>query len=101
MLDNRGYNHSKNVVKFEAVDKSLHNVGLSKNDRMRIFKILAAILHLGNIELEENTDGKCQISDSSTGHFENAARLLEIDQKRLRAALFTRIITVGDSNPIM
>lgn len=80
---------------FEAVDRALSSIGVSSDERMRVYRILAAILHLGNIIFEETSNGKCRIVADTRIHFENVARLLEIDVEILESALLTRKIEIS------
>ncbi|XP_055308258.1 uncharacterized protein LOC129572340 [Sitodiplosis mosellana] len=68
---------------------------------MQMYRILAAILHLGNIEFEEKLSEKCEISELSRVHLEQSARLLKIDENILKSALLTRSIIVNGSDIIM
>lgn len=102
MSDDRGSNSPNNFMRFEEVDKLLAGMDISSEERMKIYSVLAAILHLGNVIIEENvSEDKCVISNLSVGHFENAARLLNIDQHTLETALLTRTIEVNGLDPIM
>lgn len=87
---------------FGAVDKALIDVGVTNEERIKIYKILAAILHLGNVIFEENplVEG-CQITNSSIDHFCYAAQLLEIEQKNLEVSLLTRKMEINGSDPIV
>lgn len=85
----------------EAIDGALNDVGISHADRMRIYKTLAAILHLGNVIIEEDIlSEKCKISQLSKNHLEHAADLLNIDQQILETALLTRSIEVAGTDQI-
>lgn len=77
------------------------SAGIPTAQRNDLYTILAAILHLGNIVLEEISESKCKISNSSRDHFENAARLLNIDQHTFETALLTRTLEVKGSEPIV
>lgn len=44
--------------------------------------------------------GKCQISETSGIHFENAVYLLGVDKQMLEAALLSRSLNVKDSEII-
>lgn len=69
---------------------------------MKIFKVLAAILHLGNINFDSDlTTGRCQIVHNTKNHFCYAAQLSEIEQKIVETSLLTRKIEVQGSDPIM
>lgn len=84
------------------MDKALERIGISHNERHRIYKILAAILHLGNVEIEDEIGSdKCKISEQSRKHLKCAAILLDIEQEVLEIVLLTRSIDVKGSEPIM
>ena len=40
------------------MDQSMDNVGFSKEEKDNIYRVTAAVLHLGNIEFEEKDDTK-------------------------------------------
>lgn len=57
--------------------------------------MVAAVLHLGNIEFEENTDnnkGGSKVLDESENSLRIAARLLSVDCDELRQALLTKVM---------
>lgn len=87
-------------MKFQTVDENLEAVGIKSEERMQIYRILSAILHLGNIVFEEKSSGKCEISAQSRTHLEHTVNLLKIDEKSLESALLSRTITVNISEKI-
>lgn len=94
--------HQNSVEGLKNVDEALTCVGISHEDRLQIYKTLAAILHLGNIVFKENSlSEKCEISESSRVHLEHAARLLDIDEQMLERILLTRIIDLNGSDQIV
>lgn len=55
------------------------------------YKLLSSILHLGNIEFEENNENNvCCVKDSSKIWFESCAELLGVDPNSLKNALLHR-----------
>ena len=40
---------------FLSLDESMTCVGLSNMDKFKLFRVAASVLHLGNIEFQENT----------------------------------------------
>lgn len=85
-----------NSTRFEAVDGLLTSAGIPCEERMQIYRTLAAILHLGNVVLEETfPEGKIQISYQTIDHLKNVARLLKIDWLALEKAVLTRTIEVN------
>lgn len=90
------------IENLETVDRALESIGISHDERNRIYKIIAAILHLGNVDIEEeNSFEKCKISELSKIHLQHTANLLNIGHQTLETALLTRTIEVNGSNPIM
>ncbi|XP_029380560.1 unconventional myosin-VIIb-like, partial [Echeneis naucrates] len=63
----------------------------SENQSQEIFKLLAAILHLGNVSFEATTQNNLETSDvNSSDHFSNAASLLEVKKSSLGMSLTNR-----------
>ena len=65
-------------------------IGLTADEQNSIFKILAAILWLGNVDFVEGDDGNATISDAGVIDF--AAYLLDVQPAHLQKALLTRIM---------
>lgn len=59
-----------------------------------IYRLLAAILHMGNVNFENNDSGCAQIAETSNESFECAANLLKISNTQLKNALLCRKFTV-------
>lgn len=84
------------VPDFKLIDKELSQIGIPYNRKIHYYKILAAILHLGNVIFQEDSiSGKCRISQSTKPHTEIAVTLLNIEQSVLEAAILTRYIEIG------
>lgn len=81
----------------QKLDESLSLFSLTEYHRIRIYEIVGAILHLGNIEFKENANGHADISDDSRGHLEIAANLLGIDVSLLRTSLLERNVSCDTS----
>lgn len=83
------YNH------FQNLDKALGRLGLSEVQKLEIYSLVAAVLHLGNISFEEIPDdarGGCQVSASSENSLTITCRLLGVDPDELRQALVSRVM---------
>ncbi|KAM7361302.1 myosin heavy chain 95F jaguar isoform 3-T3 [Cochliomyia hominivorax] len=83
------YNH------FQNLDKALGRLGLSEVQKLEIYSLVAAVLHLGNISFEEIPDdarGGCQVSESSENSLTITCRLLGVDPDELRQALVSRVM---------
>lgn len=80
---------------FLALDKALSRLGMSDSERLQIYTTVAAVLHLGNIEFEDNpedTRGGCRVAASKEKSLIMASKLLEIDPTELRQALVARVM---------
>ncbi|CAI7810487.1 unnamed protein product [Closterium sp. NIES-53] len=65
-----------------------------------IFRVVAAILHLGNITFKGGTaaDSSKLHGDKSKFHLEAVAELLRCEKKKLRESLLTRTLVTRDGN---
>ncbi|XP_009395668.2 myosin-12-like isoform X1 [Musa acuminata AAA Group] len=75
-------------------------VGISQEDQEAIFRVVAAILHLGNINFDKGkeTDSSKLKDEKSVYHLETAAELLMCDGKSLEDSLCKRVIVTPDGN---
>ena len=46
------------VKDFQHLENAMNSVGIDNNKKMDIFRIVAAVLHLGNIKFQESTKDK-------------------------------------------
>ncbi|CAJ2674075.1 myosin-7-like [Trifolium pratense] len=77
-------------------------VGISNDEQEAIFRTVAAVLHLGNIEfvkaMDEGTDSSKPKDDKSYFHLKTAAELLMCDEKSLEDSFCKRVmVTRGDT----
>lgn len=80
---------------FKELDQALSRLGLSDGDRIEIYGLVAAVLHLGNITFEDNpedTRGGCRVAQSSEKTMTTAAKLIGCDPFELRQALVSRVM---------
>lgn len=73
----------------------MSQMGLSEKDKFNIYSTVAAVLHLGNINFEddpESTKGGCKITRTTEQSLLITAEMLNVDQRDLRNALTTRIL---------
>lgn len=74
---------------------ALSRLGLTENERQQIYTMVAAVLHLGNIEFEDNpedTRGGCRVAKGKAKSLEIASKLLGIDSSELTQALESRVM---------
>ncbi|KAI5799041.1 myosin I MyoA [Geopyxis carbonaria] len=75
---------------FQDTLEAMRVIGLTQDEQDNIFRILASILWLGNVQFVEDEAGNGAISDASVTDF--AAYLLEVDGAAVNKALTTRIM---------
>ncbi|KAK8955413.1 hypothetical protein KSP40_PGU016919 [Platanthera guangdongensis] len=103
------YLNQSNCYELEGVDDSkeyfetrraMDVVGISTEEQEAIFRVVAAILHLGNIEFAEGTeiDSSLPKDEKSWFHLRTAADLLMCDKTALENSLCQRIIVTRDEN---
>ena len=65
-------------------------IGLTPDEQNDIFRMLAIILWLGNIQFEEMDDGNARIADTNVTDF--VAYLMEVDGDLVQKAVTTRVV---------
>ncbi|KLO15040.1 hypothetical protein SCHPADRAFT_996148 [Schizopora paradoxa] len=70
--------------------RAMQVIGLSDQEQSEIFRMLAIILWLGNVQFEEKDDGNSQIADSSVTEF--IAYLMETDHAMLEKVLTSKVV---------
>lgn len=99
---NRGIqSHGENAAanSFETMEKSLLSLGFSANAKKTIYKLIAAILHLGNIHIEKRSvDEMIEIRGDSVSSLEQAAGLMNTSADYLKDSLLTKRIKIGSED---
>lgn len=83
------------VEDFKILDDALSRLGLGNKERFDIYSMVAAVLHLGNIQFEENpedTRGGCRVVQASEKSLIIASKLLGIDPSEMKQALVSRVM---------
>ncbi|XP_011309584.1 myosin heavy chain 95F isoform X1 [Fopius arisanus] len=83
------------VEGFNAVDQAFTRLGLTPAEKMEIYTMVAAVLHLGNIAFEDNpedTKGGSRISGRSEKAVTITARLLGVNPEELRQSLISKVM---------
>ncbi|WJX10583.1 hypothetical protein P8452_01285 [Trifolium repens] len=105
------YLNQSNCFELDALDDSkeylatrraMNVVGINNDEQDAIFRIVAAVLHLGNIEfvkaMDEGMDSSKPKDDKSYFHLKTAAELLMCDEKSLEDSFCKRVmVTRGDT----
>ncbi|XP_054990675.1 unconventional myosin-VI isoform X2 [Sorex araneus] len=73
---------------------AMKKIGLGDEEKLDLFRVVAGVLHLGNIDFEEagSTSGGCNLKNKSAQSLEYCAELLGLDQDDLRVSLTTRVM---------
>lgn len=79
---------------FIRMGTAMKKIGLDDEEKLDLFRVVAGVLHLGNIDFEEagSTSGGCNLKNKSTQSLEYCAELLGLDQDDLRVSLTTRVM---------
>ncbi|OWF36327.1 Unconventional myosin-VI [Mizuhopecten yessoensis] len=83
------------VQNFKICDDAMKHLGFSDSDRLSVYKLVAGVLHLGNISFEENhedTKGGCKVMAGGESALDTAAGLLALEREELRESLTSRIM---------
>ncbi|XP_072939732.1 myosin heavy chain 95F [Epargyreus clarus] len=82
------------VEDFQRLHQALSRVGLSENERLAVYGVVAAVLHLGNIQFEEDSGarGGCKVAPAGESALGAAAAALGVDPAELRMALVSRLM---------
>ncbi|KAK6265916.1 hypothetical protein QUC31_016753 [Theobroma cacao] len=80
--------------------RAMDVVGISQAEQDAIFRVVAAILHLGNVEFAkgQETDAAEPKDDKSRFHLKTAAELFMCDKKSLEDSLCKRVIVTRDES---
>ncbi len=83
------------VKDFMTVDTDLKKLGMSEATRLEVYTTIASVLHLGNIDFEDDPDdnrGGCRVTDKSEKSLQITASLMGLDPDELRRALTARVM---------
>ncbi|KAI1793106.1 P-loop containing nucleoside triphosphate hydrolase protein [Ganoderma leucocontextum] len=73
---------------FAETIKAMQIIGLNDYEQGEIFRMLAVVLWLGNVQYSEKDDGNADVTDTSVTDF--VAYLLEVDAAQVQKAMTTR-----------
>ncbi|KAK2452762.1 hypothetical protein P8452_00475 [Trifolium repens] len=95
-------NGVSNAEEYMRTRRAMDIVGISHGDQEAIFRVLAAILHLGNVEFSpgKEHDSSAIKDEKSRFHMQMAADLFMCDVDLLLATLCTRSIQTREGNII-
>ncbi|KAH8102399.1 P-loop containing nucleoside triphosphate hydrolase protein [Cristinia sonorae] len=78
------------VKDFDETIRAMQVIGLSDYEQAEIFRNLATILWLGNVQFQEKDDGNSDIADTSVTDF--VGYLMEVDTTAVQKSLTTRVM---------
>mmetsp|Transcript_31812 Transcript_31812/g.77526 ORF Transcript_31812/g.77526 Transcript_31812/m.77526 type:complete len:1662 (+) Transcript_31812:33-5018(+) len=85
-------------VEFNELTKSMRNLQFSDSEFEAVFKIVAGVLHLGNVEFASTGDRQCAVKPGTA--LGNTATLLGLEEKALQKAITTRVFKSRGSEDI-
>ncbi|NXY68076.1 MYO6 protein, partial [Glareola pratincola] len=79
---------------FNRMCTAMKKIGLDDAEKLDLFRVVAGVLHLGNIDFEEagSTSGGCALRARSQPSLERCAALLGLDEEDLRGSLTSRVM---------
>ncbi|XP_040205921.1 unconventional myosin-VI isoform X7 [Rana temporaria] len=79
---------------FNRMVGAMKKIGLDDTEKLDLFRVVAGVLHLGNIDFEEagSTSGGCTLKNQSSKTLECCSKLLGLDEDDLRVSLTTRVM---------
>ncbi|NXD21724.1 MYO6 protein, partial [Spelaeornis formosus] len=79
---------------FNRMCTAMKRIGLDDEEKLDLFRVVAGVLHLGNIDFEEagSTSGGCTPRARSRAALERCAALLGLDEEDLRGSLTARVM---------
>ncbi|KAI0307947.1 myosin class I heavy chain [Multifurca ochricompacta] len=93
------YTSSSNCLEVEGIDdtkdfadtmRAMKVIGLSTEEQNEIFRMLAIILWLGNVQYDEMDDGNAAISDTGVPDF--IAYLMDVDSAQVQKVLTSKVV---------
>ena len=80
----------RNVDVLTLVQNAMRIIGLSDQEQSEIFRMLAIVLWLGNVQYQELDDGNSFVSDQGVTEF--VAYLMEVDSAVVQKVLTTKVV---------
>lgn len=85
------------VKDFAVMEKSMTDCALEAKEKSNTFRISAAVLHIGNLEIEEAGDG-CKIAGSSAATLKGLAAMLGLDADKVEKAICFKTISIAGTD---
>jgi myosin heavy subunit len=91
-------NNQEDANALETTRSCLSSIGVDDEEQQSVFAMVAAVLHLGNVQFEEkqnHDDNDAQITAASMPSLIQACELLGLDPERVAQAILTKRFTVN------
>ena len=100
----------RDIAGFTETRDCLKRIGLDENDQKYLLQIVASVLHIGNIEFEQqgtvddsngtasHDDGSSEyarVTEESLTSLTTACSMLGLDQKEVKEAILTKVLSIG------
>ncbi|XP_005056677.1 PREDICTED: unconventional myosin-XIX [Ficedula albicollis] len=87
---------------FEVTRGAMFHLGIGHTTQSNIFKVLSALLHLGNVQFSSPVDESqpCELQDKTKEFVKTTADLLQIPVEELLESLRIRTITAGKQQQV-
>jgi len=83
------------VKDFAIMEKSMNDVGMEAAEKSNVFRVTAAVLHIGNVSFAEGGDGNASVTADTTPTLNGVSSMLGLDPKSVQDALCYTTLTVG------
>ncbi len=77
------------------MEKSMNDVGMEAAEKSNVFRVTAAVLHIGNILFGEGGDGIASVTQETNGNLGGVASMLGLDPKSVSEALSYTTLNIG------
>jgi len=99
----RTWKHVNDVEMFERRIHAMQTIGIDAEDISDIFRVIAAVLHLGNVKFDpppNNSEGS-RATQECDASIELAAKLMGVERKSLECALCNKTnLRTGSQSPV-
>jgi myosin-6 len=82
---------------FTEMEEAMTKCGLDQQEKSNVFRIVAAVLHIGNLEIEDAGDGST-ISDSCASTLTTLCKLLGLKEADFKAAMCFKTMSVAGTD---
>ncbi|XP_050965542.1 unconventional myosin-XIX isoform X1 [Labeo rohita] len=95
--------HAEKTLEEDCLQETVEamiNLGIDEGKRAQIFRILAGLLQLGNVDFSPASEEaqQCDLNEHSKGFLQKTADLLEVPLDELQSCLTVRTLRAGKQN---